>query len=284
MINESNFPVEAGCREDGMPDDLGNFLEGFGIDEVEIVDGKIIGRICEQDFSRGIQKDIGVLFSGDLEVSCGSECLPDPRSIGSLGIGEPGVAGGEGQSVLLTNGGMTDDADGEIEIADHAPDDGELLEIFFSEDRKFGLKDIEEFQDDGENAIKVTGAGFPAEMFGQKGLGDENRAIRVIKVGALGDKGDFHSFGLAFGQILLKGAGVVVQITGPVKLDGIDKDGNDDRSLGSHLPPGFPDQGKVTLVKRSHRGDERDGAGKLLQRGSYRVDVWDTCDHLTKCR
>src|SRR3546814_1586560 len=58
----------------------------------------------------------------------------------------------------------------EIEVARHAADDRELLPVLFAEDRDVGLHLIEQFGDDGRDAVEMAGT-RGAAIIGAK-LGD----------------------------------------------------------------------------------------------------------------
>ncbi len=81
--------------------------------------------------------------------------------------GEAAVAGGHGKAVGFADGGVGYDFDGEVEVAHHALDDGELLEVFFAEDGGVAAGEQEKFQDNGADAIEVAGSGGTAEMGGE---------------------------------------------------------------------------------------------------------------------
>jgi len=130
----------------------------------------------------------------------------------------------------------------------------------------------------------MAGASCSAEMLGQEGFGHENRAVVVVKLAFVRDKGDFDTFSLASSEVLFQRLQIAAEIAGAVELDGVDEDRNDNRSLVPDLFPGFSNEGEMPFMKGSHRWNEGKWAGKFLQRGPYRVDVWDTCDHLSQCR
>ena len=63
-------------------------------------------------------------------------------------------------------------------VAHEAADDAELLGVFFAEDGDVGLDDLEEFGDDGADAVEVAGAGGSAE-----GLGEAVSVTRMLVSG-----------------------------------------------------------------------------------------------------
>lgn len=87
---------------------------------------------------KGLVQGIGAFAEGTIEG----------RSLGPLGFVEVGVARAQGESVGFPDSGSADDLDVEIEIADHAPDHGELLKILFTEDGEIGLGEMKQLGDD----------------------------------------------------------------------------------------------------------------------------------------
>src|SRR4029077_19627050 len=67
------------------------------------------------------------------------------------------VAGGESEPVGLPDRFTRLDPDREVEIADHAADDGDLLEVLHSEEGGVGLDLVEEPGDDRRDSAKVAG-------------------------------------------------------------------------------------------------------------------------------
>ena len=76
-------------------------------------------------------------------------------------------------------------------------------------------------------------SGRSAEVFGEAGLGDEGGVVWGIKAGSLGDEGEIDAFLFAEGQVIFERLGIILEILGAVKLDGIDENGDGNRSAGS---------------------------------------------------
>ena len=66
---------------------------------------------------------------------------------------------------------MSDDFNWNIQISNHAANESDLLEIFFSKNGKGGLKEIEKLDDDGENSVKMTGTARAAKSFTKERFG-----------------------------------------------------------------------------------------------------------------
>src|SRR6266852_4723528 len=67
------------------------------------------------------------------------------------------------QPVLLANGRHSNNVDLEIEIADHAANDRELLKILFTKHRRIRRKNVEEFRDNGANSPEMSRPRFAFE-------------------------------------------------------------------------------------------------------------------------
>src|SRR5262249_9667760 len=64
------------------------------------------------------------------------------------------------QSVGLTYGGYAANFDRDIEVANHAPNDQKLLKVFLPEHGEIRSDDVEELQDDGSHAPKMSRPAF----------------------------------------------------------------------------------------------------------------------------
>src|SRR3989338_2916556 len=71
----------------------------------------------------------------------------------------------QGQPAFLPDDRMGDDLNGKMKGFDHVPDDLELLIVLFAEDGLVGEDGLKEFFDNGHDALKVSGAFAPAEVF-----------------------------------------------------------------------------------------------------------------------
>lgn len=284
MINQANPVIKASRRQDGGPGHRGNGLQGFGIDELEVVDGEVGRSLFEEEAPGGLEIDGGILLTGDAEVPSSAEGTLDAGGIGSLRSGESGISGGKGEAVIFADGRVTDDLDRHVEVPDHAMNEGELLEVLFTKDREVGLEDIKELQDNGEDAVKVSRSGLSAKVFGEEGFRDENRVIGLVESLFFGDEGDIDTLGFAQGKVIFQGPGIIGEVCRAVELDGVDEDRDHDGSCWPHVFSGGAEEFEVAFVQGSHGGNEGEWAWHFLQRGPYRVDVSDTCDHLSECQ
>jgi len=284
VVDEANGTVEASGREGDGGGDFGDGLEGLGVDEFKVVDFETGEGFLEEMVAGGVEVDGRRLLSVLSEIAGGEEGAANSGGVGAVFGGELSVAGGEGESIGFTNGGVADDFDGDIEIAHHAPDEGELLEVLVSEEGDVGLEEIEEFQDDGEDAIEVTWAGGSAEVSGEERFGDESGVIGGVKVWNLRDEGEIDSFLFAEGEVVFERLGIISEILGAVELDGIDENGDGDRSAGADVPAGGPDELKVSFMQGSHGGNQGEGPGGGLEGLVERGDVREAGDHWSECQ
>ena len=93
----------------------------------------------------GVEINRGRLFTGLDEVSGGGEGALDARGVGAVVGNEFAITGRKGESVGFADGRMTNNFDWHIEVADHAINEGELLEVFFAKNGTVGLEDVEQF-------------------------------------------------------------------------------------------------------------------------------------------
>ena len=279
MIDQTNRAVKTRRCQSGGGGELGDGLQGRGVDELEVIDAEISRSVFEKvGFCRG-EIDVGGLLAGLDEVSGGGEGALDARGVGVVVGNEFAIAGGEGEAVVLADGRMTNNFDWHIEIADHAIDEGELLEVFFAENSAVGLEDVEQFQNHGEDAIEMPGAGGTAEVFGEEGFRDEDGAVGEVEFAGIGDKGEIDTFGVAGGEVVFKSFGVIKEVLGAVELDWIDENRDRDRAPGADFFTRRTEQGEVSLVERSHCRDEGEGTRSGRKRFPNRGNIVVAADH-----
>ena len=261
VVDEAHGAVKTGGGKGDGGGDFGNRLEGFGIDEFEVVDLKIGEGLLQQMMAGSVEVDGGGLFAVFSEIAGGEEGAANSGGVGAVFGGKLAIAGGEGEAVGFPNGGMTDDFNGDIEIPNHASNEGELLEVFVTEDGEVRLEDVEKLEDNGEDTIEVTGAGGSAKVFGEEGLGDEGGVVGGVEAGNPGNEGEVDPFFFAEGEIFLEWLGVIFKVFGAVELDGVDEDGDGDGSFGPDLLAGGSNELEVAFVESSHGRDEGERAG-----------------------
>lgn len=166
MIDEADLAIEDGGGHDGRALDASDRFESLGIDHFQVVDSEEWG-ILEMLSGRGEERG-GVAFSAAEEGAGGLECAMDSGSIRPVFGEESHIAGGHRQAIVLADRRVRDDVDGEIEVADHPANDGELLNIFFAEYGRIGLEEIEEFEYDCADAVEMSGASRTAELPGEQ--------------------------------------------------------------------------------------------------------------------
>ncbi len=279
MIDQTNRAVKTRRCQSGGGGELGDGLQGRGVNELEVIDAEISRSVFEKVGFCRIEIDGGGLLAGLDEVSGGGEGVLDARGVGVVVGNEFAIAGGEGEAVVLADGRMTNNFDWHIEIADHAIDEGELLEVFFAENSAVGLEDVEQFQNHGEDAIEMPGAGGTAEVFGEEGFCDEDGAVGEVEFAGIGDKGEIDTFGFAGGEVVFKSFGVIKEVLGAVELDWIDENRDRDRAPGADFFTRRTEQGEVSLVERSHCRDEGEGTRSGRKRLPNRGNIVVAADH-----
>jgi len=279
MIDQTNLAVKTRCRQSGGFGELGDGLQGDRVDKLEVVEGEVSRGIAKKMGFCGVEINRGRLFAGRNEIlGCGKSAL-DARSVGAVFWSKFTISGRKGEPVGFADGRVADNFDRNVQIADHAIDEGELLKIFFSENGTVGLEDVEQFQDDGENAVEMPGAGGSAEVFGEEGFRDENGAIGEIEFVGIGDKAEIDAFGFAGCEVVLKSFGVIKEVLGAVELDWIDENRDRDRAPGADFCTRRTEQGEVSLVERSHCRDEREGTRSGRKSFPNRGNIVVAADH-----
>src|SRR5438093_3376841 len=74
------------------------------------------------------------------------------------------IARAHGQSIRLADNRASDNLDREVQVAYHAPNDGQLRGIFLAKERCIGLNNLEELRDNRGHATEVPRARLPAEL------------------------------------------------------------------------------------------------------------------------
>lgn len=260
VVDEPHGPVKTGGGKGDGGDDLGHGLKGYGVDEFKVIDFECRGGLVEEVVAGGIEVYGGGLFAVFGQIAGGEKGAANAGGIGAVFLSELAVSGGEGEPIGFADGGVADDFDRDIEIAGHSTNEGELLEVLVPEDGEVGLKDVEELEDDGQDAIEVARSGGSAKVLRQERFGDEGGVIRGVETENLRDKGEIDAFFFAEGEVFLDRPGVVLEVPGAVELDGVDENGDGDGSGRSDLFAGCPDELEMTFVQCSHRGNEGKGA------------------------
>jgi len=279
MIDQTNRAVKTRRCQSGGSGEFGEGLQGNRVDELEVVDGEISRGVAEKVGFCGVEINRGRLFAGLDEISRRGKSALDARSIGAVFWSKVAISGRKGEPVGFADGRVANNFDGHIEVADHAINEGELLEVFFAKNGTVGLEDVEQFQDDGENTLEMPGAGGSAEVFGEAGFCDENGAIREIEFVGIGDEGEIDAFGFAGSEVIFKILGVVKEVPGAVELDWIHENRDRDRAPMADFFTRRMEQGEVSLVERSHCRDEDEGTRSGRKRFPNRGNIVAAADH-----
>jgi len=279
MVDQAHFSVETSRGKDRWVGGTGDSLERFGVDELEVVDRKILRSIPEQVGASGIQVERGILFSGACEVAGGHEGPAKTRGVLTLRGSQSGIPGGEGQAVLFSNGGMTDDFDRDIQVADHSADERKLLEVLVSENSEVRLDQVKELEDNRQDTIEVSRTARSAEIPGEQGLAEEDRVIRMVKGFFFRSEGDVDTFGFAELKIFYERLRIIGKVADLVELDRVDKDRDDHGAGGSDQLTGFAEECEMALMESSHCRDKGERAGVFPNQVFCSADVRDCLDH-----
>ena len=85
----------------------------------------------------------------------------------------------------LADGRHRDDVDRQVEVADHAPDAGELLRVLLAEKRDVGAGEVQQLAHDGQHAVEVARPARALEHVAQRTGADpdERRPVGVDDLG-----------------------------------------------------------------------------------------------------
>lgn len=183
----------------------------------------------------------------------------------ALGWGEVAVARAEGEAVGFADGVDADDVDGDVEVFNHAADDGELLVVFFAEDGGGGLDDVEEFEDNKTDTVEVAGAAGATEVGGEVGFDDVDGAVGEVDFVWFGCENHIDANVGAEGEVGVELAGVFGEVFFGAELGGVDKDADGDASVCAGEFFCFAHESEVAFVEGAHsRHKDEWGVERLL--------------------
>lgn len=280
VINQAHFSVKA-CRSknDGLRD-LRNGLQGFRVDKLKVIDGEVLRSVGEEVVFGAPQIDGRILFSGERQVAGCRECPLDSWRVFAVLRSQADVSGGKGEAIGFPNRWVAHDFDGDVQIANHPLDEGDLLKVLISKNSVGGLEKIEELQDNGEDSIEMTRAARTAQVFGEKRFGDEDRVIGMVEEFFFRSEGEIDSFLFAEREIGLQWSRILGQISDSIELNRVDEDRDRDSSSGADQLAGSTDQSQMSLVKRPHGGDQSEGSGQVSGHLRDGCDFRSDFDHV----
>ena len=161
-----------------------------------------------------------------------------------------------------------DDLQREVQVADHALDDGGLLPVLRAEHRDVGQDDVEELGNDSSHAAKVSRTRTTFHLARQLFL-DDPRAEPIavagrIHLGIGRDENDVHARLTAEQGVLPQVARVFAEIFLRPELRRIDVDTHDDAALRPDELPRAADEAEVAFVQIAHRRDKADAPAFAL--------------------
>jgi hypothetical protein len=170
-------------------------------------------------------------------------------------IEEP-VAARQRQPIVLTHGRIPDDVDAEVEVGDETSHDRELLVVLLAEQRQVWPGCRNELGDHGRHAVEVARPRRTFHRVGQTRDANGGRETVGVHRSCGRDEDDVDTGVVAHSEVVIERPWVVLEIATLAELQWIDEDRHHD-DIGSSSC--VADQLDVTLVQRSHRGDQCDG-------------------------
>ena len=100
---------------------------------------------------------VGVALAGGDRRLGGAQRAARAQRARALVRREAGVAARQREAVGLAHGRQDGELDGQVEVAHHAAQDGDLLGVLLAEERDVGRDDVEELGHDRADAGEVAG-------------------------------------------------------------------------------------------------------------------------------
>ncbi len=183
----------------------------------------------------------------------GAEGAAENERLAAIVRGKIAVAGAHGQAIRLADDGADDQFEIEVEVADHATQDGDLSGILLAEEGFVRGDDVEQLGYDGGDAAKVAGAGGAVEAILDFFDLNEGGGAVGIHLGGIRREEQIDVLGFEEAAVGLEGAGVFREVLVGGELGGVDEDGGGNRIAG-----GFrgADEREVPVVQRAHGGNQ----------------------------
>ena len=172
---------------------------------------------------------------------------------------------------------MRDDADRDVQVADHAADHRELLEVLAAEDGEVRLRRVEEHGDDGGDAAEMARSKFTAELGRDAFDVDPGRSTVRVEVGGGRREDQAGARGCAAAAVVLERPRVFGEILIRSELGRVDEDGDHDEG---RFFLGPTDQAEVAFMEAAHRRHEADGLARLAGPGGGGTQFGDGVDDL----
>src|SRR5690606_19138057 len=150
----------------------------------------------------------------------------------------------------------------EVEVADHATDDGELLVVLFAEIGAVGGRGGEELGADGGHAAEMAGPEVAAKTFGKPFDLDEGAGLLGVHLFGGGSEEPVDAGFLAGGEIFVEAARIVCEVARLVELRWVDEEGDDGAGAVSGRAA---DQLDVAGVQRAHGGHKADALAAVAR-------------------
>jgi len=142
-----------------------------------------------------------------------------------LGGREIAVARAHGEAIGLADDGADGDVYGEVEVADHVAEDGDLSSVLLAEVGAVGRDDVEEAGDDGGDSAKVARARGAVEAESDVSRVDEGGVSGRVDIGGGGREEEMDACGFQLAAVFVEGARVGFVVFAGRELGGVDEDG-----------------------------------------------------------
>ena len=262
IINQTGVAQKHGQGDEHLSGDESEWFQRIQVHHSNIIDPEDLdpGEVPAEQSLDGA----GILFSAKDGVASLLQGSRKDRRLGPFVGRKIGVPRAHGQPVRFPDNGRAHDLDREMEIANHAPDDGELLKVLFTKYGEIGLDDEEELCHHRAHAAEMVRPAGTAKPSGKAGFLDGHRSVRIINRGDFRKENEIRPLGVASCQIRFDRARICAQIFVGSELRRVHEDTDHDATLIPDPAPGQTDQRKMPLVEGTHRGNERhltSGAG-----------------------
>ena len=174
-----------------------------------------------------------------------------------------GVPGRHREAVLFADERRADDPHGNVQVAHHAADHGELLRVLAAEHRHVRARDVEEFEHDREDAREMDRPERPAHDLGELRLDERDGRVGAVHLLGRRREDGVDPLGAQQREVALFVARISLEIFVRPELGRIHEDGDDD---APGLLFGEADEREVPFVQEAHRGDDGDGFSGAVPR------------------
>jgi hypothetical protein len=162
---------------------------------------------------------------------------------------------------------MSRDPDGKPEVADHSPDDGELLPVLLPEDRDVGADDLEKQCHNRANTVEVPGPFDPFKARRKMLFRNRHGGVGCVHPPDIGTEEEIHSLAPAQRRVGADRPGITGKILLGTELRRIHENRDRHGPLFSCKSARLADEGDMPRVESPHGGDMDDCAPDFFPPG-----------------